>query len=87
MISATHLAPSAREPMRWHAHAAFLRTAFARNGPQWRARLLTFAHLRLPWLQTLDARPPLRLSLLGLEISRLIAHSEGTELLTPLHAT
>jgi len=43
--------------------------------------------VRLPWLQTLDARPPLRLSLLGIEISRLIAQSEGTELLTPLHAS
>ena len=87
MISATHLSPPAKEPMRWHAHVAFFRTACARLGPQWQARLLTFAHVRLPWLQTLDARPPLRLSLLGIEISRLIAQSEGTELLTPLHAS
>jgi hypothetical protein len=40
----------------------------------------------LPWLQTLDARPPLRLSLLGLEIAQLITRSEGAELLAPLHA-
>jgi hypothetical protein len=86
MISATHLAPPVKEPMRWHAHGAFLRTAFARLGTPWQARLLTFDHRRLPWLQTLDARPPLRLSLLGLELSRLIAQSESAELLSPLHA-
>jgi hypothetical protein len=86
MISATHLAPPVKEPMRWHAHTAFLRTALARLGAHWQARLLTFDHRRLPWLQTLDARPPLRLSLLGLELARLIVHSEGAELLSPLHA-
>jgi len=86
MISATHLAPPSKEPARWHAHTAFLRTALARLGPHWQARLLTFAHRRLPWLQTLDARPPLRLSLLGVELARLIANSEGAELLSPLHA-
>jgi hypothetical protein len=86
MISATNLAPPSKEPSSWHAHTAFLRTAFARLGPHWQARLLTFAHRRLPWLQTLDARPPLRLSLLGVELARLIASSEGADLLSPLHA-
>ena len=78
--------PPSKEPSSWHAHTAFLRTAFARLGPHWQARLLTFAHRRLPWLQTLDARPPLRLSLLGVELARLIANSEGADLLSPLHA-
>ncbi|HVT33844.1 MAG TPA: hypothetical protein VHE32_14445 [Rhodanobacteraceae bacterium] len=87
MVAAMRLAPPLKEPANWQAHAAFLRLAFARLGPAWQARLVTFEHRRLPWLQTLGARPPLKLSLLGLEIARLIAASENAELLSPLHAT
>lgn len=87
MIAATGLAPPTKEPANWHAHAAFLRTAFARLGAAWQARLVTFEHQSLPWLSTLGARAPLKLSLLGLELARLIASSEGAELLTPLHAS
>ena len=86
MTAALGLAPAIEAPMRWHAHAAFLRTAFARLGAAWRARLMTFEQRRLPWLQTLDARPPLRISLLGLELARAIALSENAELPSPLHA-
>lgn len=71
---------------RWHAHSAFLRGALARFGSGWRARLLTFDLKRLPWLRTLGARPPLKISLLGLELARVIARAEGAELVTPLHA-
>jgi hypothetical protein len=31
------------------------------------SRRLAFEHRRMPWLQTLDPKPPLRLSLLGLK--------------------
>jgi hypothetical protein len=86
MIAALRLAPAIEAPMRWHAHVAFLRTAFARLGSAWRARLMTFEQRRLPWLQTIDARPPLRISLLGLELARAIAQSENAELSSPLHA-
>ena len=86
MTAAAHLAPSVDEPARWHAHTAFLRHALARLGTCWRARLLIFEQRRLPWLQTLDARPPLRLSLLGIEVAQLITRSEGAEFLSPLHA-
>jgi hypothetical protein len=51
----------------------------ARFGAHWNARVLTFQHRRLPWLQTLDARPPLRLSLLGHELARAIARGEGAD--------
>jgi hypothetical protein len=37
-------------------------------------------------LCTLDARPPLRISLLGLDLARAIARDEGAELVSPLHA-
>jgi hypothetical protein len=87
MIAATGLAPPTKEPANWHAHAAFLRTALARLGAAWQARPITFEHQSLPWLATLGARAPLKLSLLGLELARLIASSEGAELLTPLHAS
>ena len=86
MTVATALAPRAEEPARWHAHAAFLRQALSRIGSAWQARLFKFEQRKLPWLQTLDARSPLRLSLLGLELARLIARSEGAELVSPLHA-
>jgi putative heme degradation protein len=87
MTAASDLAPAMAEPLRWHAHAAFLRSAFARLGSNWQARLLTFDHRRLPWLHTLGAQPPLRISLLGLDLARAIARSEGAELTSPLHAT
>jgi hypothetical protein len=37
-------------------------------------------------MDTLDARPPLRLSLLGLDLAHAIARSEGAELVTPLYS-
>jgi hypothetical protein len=77
-------APSA-PAQRWHAHTAFLRSAFARFGTGWHARLLVFDLKHLPWLRTLGARPPLRISLIGLEIARSIARAEGADLVTPLH--
>jgi len=86
MTAASDLAPTTMEPLRWHAHTAFLRQAFARLGAPWHARLLTFDHRRLPWLHTLGAQPPLRISLLGLDIARAIARTEGAELASPLHS-
>ena len=76
--------PSAPE-QGWHAHTAFLRSALARFAGVWHARLLVFHLNRLPWLRTLGARPPLRISLFGLELARSIARAEGAELVTPLH--
>lgn len=87
MTAAMQLAPCVEEPVRWNAHAVFLRNVCAQLGVRWRARLLAFDNRRLPWLQTLDARPPLRLSLLGIELARAIAHGERAELVTPLHAS
>jgi hypothetical protein len=86
MAAASRLAPPSPVPQRWHAHGAFLRGALARLGGGWRARLLTFDVKRLPWLRTLGARPPLRISLLGLELARAIARAEGAELISPLHS-
>lgn len=86
MAAASRLAPVATAPQRWQAHGAFLRGALSRLGGGWRARLLTFDLRRLPWLRTLSARPPLRISLLGLELARAIARAEGAELISPLHS-
>jgi hypothetical protein len=87
MVAAMRFAPPVKEPADWQAHTAFLRLAFARLGTAWQARLVTFEHRRLPWLHTLGARAPLKLSLLGVEIARLIAASENAELLSPLHGS
>lgn len=81
MLAANRLEPAPTES----GHCAFLRGAFACLGSAWQARLLQFELRRLPWLRTLDARPPLRISLLGLELARTIARAENAELVSPLH--
>lgn len=86
MAAAARLAPVREDASAWHAHTAFLRGALARFGTAWRARVLRFEAGRLPWLRTLGAQPPLRLSLIGLELARAIARGEGAELVTPLHS-
>ena len=86
MTAQCRSATTADAASRWSAHAAFLRSALARLAGGWRARLLAFEQRRLPWLCTLDARPPLRISLLGLDLARAIARDEGAELVSPLHA-
>lgn len=86
MAAAAQLAPAREGAPGWHAHTAFLRSALARFGNAWRARVLQFETGRLPWLRTLGARPPLRLSLIGLELAGAIARSENAELVSPLHS-
>lgn len=86
MTAACRLSSTTAPASRWNAHGAFLRSAIARLGSAWRARLLTFELRRLPWLHTLDARAPLRISLLGLELARAIARDEAAELVSPLHS-
>ena len=66
-------------------HATFLQRARARFGHRWQARLLAFERARMPWLDVLAARPPLRISLLGLDIARGIAHDENAEWAAPFH--
>ena len=85
MTASSALEAPTAPAQRWHAHSAFLRSALARFGAGWRARLLTFDLKRQPWLRTLGACPPLKISLLGLELARNIARAEGAELVTPLH--
>lgn len=85
MTAAACIAPSTPVSHRWQAHTAFLRCAMMRLGAGWRARLLTFDLRRLPWLRTLGAHPPLRISLLGLDLARTIARAEGADLVSPLH--
>lgn len=86
MSAAMLLAPAPPEPERWQAHNAFLHQALARLHGNWQARLLIFEHTRLPWMRLLGAKPPLRISLLGLEFARVIARADGADLVSPLHA-
>ena len=86
MAAATRLTPADDNAPAWQAHAAFLRSALSRFGAAWRARVLRFEAGRLPWLRTLGARPPLRLSLIGLELVHAIVRSENAELVSPLHS-
>jgi len=86
MTAASHLTRPSPQNEPWHPHGAFLRSALARLGAGWRARLLTFDLKKLPWLRTLNAQPPLRISLLGLELARVIARAEGADMVSPLHS-
>ncbi|HEU4663132.1 MAG TPA: hypothetical protein VFS55_03800 [Dokdonella sp.] len=86
MAARCRCAPVAAAPTRWSAHGAFLRNAIARLAGAWRARLLVFDQRRLPWLRTLDAHAPLRISLLGLELARAIARDEGAQFVSPLYS-
>jgi hypothetical protein len=85
MMAGSDLVSSPASTRGWHTHAAFMRCALARIGSGWRARLLRFDLQRLPWLRTLGACAPLRISLIGLELARSIARAEGAELISPLH--
>lgn len=85
MIARSHVPPAPEPAPRWQAQTTFLRCALAHLGTAWRARLLVFDLKRLPWLRTLGARPPLRISLLGLEIARAITRAERAEFISPLH--
>jgi hypothetical protein len=67
-------------PRPWHAHEAFRRGALARLGRAWRAHLLTFHFERILFLSVLDARAPVRISPLGLELADGIARSKHAEL-------
>jgi hypothetical protein len=67
-------------PARWHAHAAFMRGAFARLRSPWRAQAVHLPVLRLPCLQVLGLRAPATLSELGSKIATAIAGDEQAPL-------
>lgn len=85
MTNAAGLAPADPAMPEPPAHATFLRRALGRFGHRWQARLLNFEFRQLPWLQTLAAHPPLRISLLGLDVARAIVRNENAEWISPLH--
>lgn len=85
MISALQIAPGETEHHGPPTHCSFVRRALSRLGQNWQARLLEFRCLRQPWLSVLDARPPLRISLLGLDIAGGIVRDENAEWISPLH--
>jgi hypothetical protein len=85
MCSATRLAPGEASRHEPPTHATFLRRALARLRHRWRASLLQFRLRQRPWLGVLDAQPPLRISLLGIDIARSIMRDENAESFSPLH--
>ncbi len=85
MTEAACLQPQREDAAPWQAHLAFLRSTWARLGHAWGARVLSFQFRRLRWSHLLDAQPPLRLSLIGIELAVAIARSENAELVSPLH--
>ena len=85
MNSAFCLSPSSSAADGPPTHTTFLRRALARFGARWQARLIEFRHSQHPWLSVLDAQPPLRISLLGIELARGIVRDENAEWISPLH--
>lgn len=85
MTAALGLAPVESTPLDATGHASFLRRALSRFGHRWQARLLAFDLKPLPWLHTLGAKAPLRISLLGLDLARTIVNDENAEWISPLH--
>jgi len=82
MSSALHLDPVAVAERDPPTHATFLRRALSRSSDRWRARLLRFRSL--PWPNALEAHPPLRISLLGLDIAQRMVRDENAEWASPL---
>jgi hypothetical protein len=85
MCSALRLTPIEQDTRDPPTHVNFLRRALGRLGHRWHARLLGFRFQQRPWLNVLDASPPLRISLLGIDIARTIVRDEHAEWLSPLH--
>ncbi|MGB0133577.1 hypothetical protein [Dokdonella sp.] len=85
MSSALHIVPSEANSPEPPTHHTLLRRALNRLGQSWQARLLEFNCVRRPWLSVLDARPPLRISLLGIDIARGIVRDVHAEWISPLH--
>jgi hypothetical protein len=65
------------------AHSNLLRRALNCFSHRWQARLLNFEFRQLPWLQTMTARAPMRISLLGLDVARSLVRNENAEWVSP----
>lgn len=85
MSAALRMTPSTTDLEKAPTHATFLGRALSRFGQRWQARLLEFRCMDRPWLRVLDARSPLRISLLGIEIARNIVRDEYAEWISPMH--
>ncbi len=85
MSSAFCLSPGTSAVDTPPTHTTFLRRALGRFGQRWQARLIEFRRSQQPWLSVLDAQPPLRISLLGIELARGIVRDENAEWISPLH--
>lgn len=85
MSSALNIAPLDENSPEPPTHHTFLRRALNRLGQSWHARLLEFHCTCRPWLSVLDAKAPLRISLLGIDIARSIVRDEHAEWISPLH--
>jgi hypothetical protein len=84
MSETLHLGPVPLVEHEPPVHDTFLRRALSRSTRAWRARLLEFRMRRSPGPATLGAQPPLRISLLGLDIAQRIVHDENAEWEFPL---
>ena len=85
MCADLSLEPTASEQREPAGHCRLLRRFVARLGHRGQARLLEFGLRKTPWLSVLDAHPPLRISLLAIDIVRTIARDEHAEWFSPLH--
>jgi hypothetical protein len=77
MLSGCRAACAAQAPRDgWHAHAAFMLSAFARLGSQWHAQIVRLPMLGLIGLRVLGLRSPDTVSTQGLRLAQDIARGE-----------
>ncbi len=85
MIPGLRMACAGAEQNEVPTHTNFLRRALGRFGQRWQARLLEFRNSPRPWLNVLDAQPPLKISLLGIELAGHIVRDQNADWISPLH--
>lgn len=85
MIPALRITGSGSEQNEAPTHTNYLRRALGRFGQRWQARFVEFRSSSQPWLKVLDARPPLKVSLFGIELAGQIVREENADWISPLH--
>ncbi|MEZ5460436.1 hypothetical protein [Dokdonella sp.] len=83
MNAALGIVPTAADRHDPPTHSTFLGRALSRFGQRWQARLLEFRCPGQARLPVVEARPPLRISLLGIELARSIVNDEYAEWVSP----
>lgn len=84
-VAALRIVPTAADCHELPTHNTFLGRALSRCGQRWQARLLEFRSQQVAGQSKLNALPPLRISLLGMDIASNIVRDEYAEWIPTIH--